>query len=164
MGVERHAAIDRTAIEQVLYREARLLDEGRFDDWLAMFTADAIYWLPAGHADIDPAQHVSIIYDTRADMERRVARLKSGYAHAQDPPSRMHRAISNVEIGGDAADGTLVVSAVMVLFALTRHKQAIHSARCEFHLMRTDGAWKIARKKVVLLRCDEPLDGIPYLV
>ena len=164
MGVERPVAIDRIAIEQVLYREARLLDEGRFDDWLDMFTADAIYWLPAGHGDIDPAQHVSIIYDTRADMERRVARLKSGYAHAQDPPSRMHRAISNVAIEEEAADGTLVVSAVMVLFALTRHKQAIHSARCEFRLARNGADWKIARKKVALLKCDEPLDGIPYLV
>lgn len=164
MGVERPVAIDRGEIEQVLYREARFLDEGRFDDWLAMFTPDAVYWLPAGHGDIDPTQHVSIIYDTRADMERRVARLKSGYAHAQDPPSRMHRAISNVEIGETTAGGVVAVSAIMVLFALTRHKQAIHSARCEFRLARVGSAWKIARKKVALLKCDEPLDGIPYLV
>lgn len=154
---------DLGAIEQFLYREARLLDEGRFDEWLELFTPEAVYWLPAGHGDIDPAEHVSIIYDTRPDMEKRVARLKSGYAHAQDPASRVHRVVSNVELA-DEKDGELVVSSVMVLFALTRHKHAIHSARCEFRLVRYGEAWRIARKKVVLLKCDEALDGIPYLV
>jgi len=154
---------DLSEVEQFLYREARLLDEERFDEWLELFVPEAVYWLPAGNGDIDPTEHVSIIYDTRADMEKRVARLKSGYAHAQDPASRVHRAITNVEIVGETG-GELVAAAVMVLFALTRHKYAIHSARCEFRLVRTGASWRIARKKVVLLKCDEALDGIPYLV
>jgi len=158
-------AIDPREIEQFLYREARLLDEGHFDEWLDLFTADAVYWLPVGQSDTDPDRQVSIIYDGRHEMERRVARLKSGYAHAQDPPSRTHRIVSNVELSAfDPGDASLTASTVMVLFALTRHKHAIHSARCEFRLLRESALWRIARKKVSLLRSNEALDGIPYLV
>lgn len=158
-------SVDRDQIEEFLYREARLLDEGRFDEWLALFAAEAIYWLPAGGADVDPNEHISIIYDDRAALEKRIARLKSGYAHAQNPPSRTHRLISNVEVSEMAEDGTRVtVSSVMILFALTRHRETVHSSRCEFSLMRNGGDWKIARKKVSLLRNREALECIPYLV
>jgi benzoate/toluate 1,2-dioxygenase subunit beta len=158
-------AVDLRDVEQFLYREARLLDEGRFDEWLDLFTSDAVYWLPAGAGDTDPDRQVSIIYDTRHEMEKRVARLKSGWAHAQDPPSRTHRVVSNVELSeSEPAGEGLTASTVMVLFALTRHKHAIHSARCEFRLLREGTHWRIARKKVNLLRSNEALDGIPYLV
>src|SRR5208337_1905717 len=107
-------AVDPREIEQFLYREARLLDEGRFDEWLDLFTADAVYWLPAGQGDTHPDRQVSIIYDTRQEMERRVARLQSGYAHAQDPPSRTHRIVSNVELSAfDTGDAGLTASTVM---------------------------------------------------
>lgn len=153
------------SVEELLYREARLLDDGRFDDWLGLYTEDAIYWIPAGHINIDPMEHVSIVYDTRRDMERRVARLKSGFAYAEDPASRTHRVVSNIAIEeSDEAAAKLTVSSVMVLFALSKHKYAIHSARCEFVLRRTDGGLKIKQKKVGLLRSDEALDNIPYLV
>jgi 3-phenylpropionate/cinnamic acid dioxygenase small subunit len=156
---------DFDAIEKLLYLEARLLDEGRFDEWLDLFTSDAVYWIPAGHYNIDPNEHVSIVHDTRRDMERRVARLKSGFAHAEDPASRTHRVVSNIEIEETNHGETgLVASTIMVLFALTKHKHAIHSARCEFILRYNDVGWKIARKKVGLLRSDEALDSIPYLV
>ena len=156
---------DFEAVERLLYLEARLLDEGRFDEWLDLFTSDAVYWIPAGHPNIDPNEHVSIVYDTRRDMERRVARLNSGFAYAEDPPSKTHRHVSNIEIDS-AGDGNagLIACTVMALFALTKHKYSIHSARCEFRLRYTDSNWKIERKKVGLLRSDEALDAIPYLV
>jgi benzoate/toluate 1,2-dioxygenase subunit beta len=151
-------------VERFLYREARLLDQGRLEEWLELFSSDAVYWLPAGNGNIDPTEHVSIIYDTRREMNARVSRLRSGYAHAQDPASRMCRVISNVEIESGGDDGAVVVHCVMVLFALTHHGTEVHSARCEFSLRPDGDSWKIARKKVVLLRCDEALEGIPYLV
>src|SRR5690349_17195752 len=97
-GRERGMTSHFEAVERLLYLEARLLDEGRLDEWLDLFTANAVYWIPAGADNIDTNEHVSIVYDTRRDMERRVARLKSGYAYAEDPPSRTHRVVSNLEI------------------------------------------------------------------
>src|SRR5262245_28965975 len=155
---------DLVEIEQFLYREARLLDQGRLDDWLALFAADAVYWVPAGGEESDPEQHVSIIYDTRDQLARRVARLQSGYAHAQDPPARTYRVVSNVELTGAPAADEVGVSSVMALFELRRHRHQVHSARCEFALRREGADWRIVRKTVRLLRSNEVLDVIPYLV
>jgi benzoate/toluate 1,2-dioxygenase beta subunit len=157
--------MDLRAIEQFVYKEARLLDARRFEDWLALFAEDAVYWVPAGHDDIDPTQHVSVIYDTLAGMQKRVGRLNSGFAYSQEPASRTHRLISNVEVVGDAEDGQAIeVSAMMLLVELSRHRQTIHSARCEFRLRRQGDSWKIARKKVNLLRNNEVLESTPYLL
>lgn len=158
-------APDRVAIEQFLYKEARLLDNQRFEEWLDLFTDDACYWVPAGRDDIDPTTHVSIIYDDKAAMARRVKRLRSGHAYAQDPASRVHRIVSNIELGEvEPTSRRLDVNAMMLLVELARHRQTIHSARCEFSLEQGTAGWRIRRKKVNLLRNNEALDSTPFLI
>ncbi len=156
---------DRAEIEQFLYKEARLLDTQKFEEWLDLFTEDACYWVPAGHADIDPTIHVSIIHDDKTAMARRVKRLRSGHAYAQDPASRVHRIVSNVELGStDEANGGIEVNSMMLVVELARHRQTVHSARCEFSLARHPDGWRIRRKKVNLLRNNEALDSTPFLI
>lgn len=156
---------DQEKIEQFMYREARLLDKQMFEPWLDLFSEDAIYWVPAGRDDIDPREHVSIIHDDKAAMMRRVKRLRSGYAYAQEPASRVHRLVSNVEIGPLSDDGQeLEVSTMMLLVELSRHRQTIHSARCEFTLQPNGDGWKIKRKKINLLLNNEPLESTPFLL
>jgi 3-phenylpropionate/cinnamic acid dioxygenase small subunit len=158
-----NAIIDPREIEMFLYREAMLLDTGQFEAWFDLFTEDALYWVPAGHDDIDPTRHVSIIHDDHAALRKRIARLRSGHAYAQDPASRMHRIVSNV-LPGAFDGGELDVSAMMILFELSRHKQTIHSCRCSFRLRRHGENWLIRSKKVGLLRNNEVLDCTGYLL
>src|ERR1700730_16817821 len=147
---------DRAEIEQFLYKEARLLDTRQFEEWLNLFTDDACYWVPAGRDDIDPTTHVSIIHDDKTAMARRIKRLRSGYAYAQEPASRVHRIISNVELGEpDPQHQCLDVHSMMLLVELARHRQTIHTARCEFSLARHAQSWRIRRKKVNLLKNNE---------
>ena len=156
---------DQEKIEQFMYREARLLDKQMFEPWLDLFSEDAVYWVPAGHDDIDPREHVSVIYDDKEAMTRRVKRLRSGYAYAQEPASRVHRLVSNVEIGPLSEDGQeLEVSTMMLLVELSRHRQMVHSARCEFTLQPNGEDWKIKRKKINLLCNNEPLESTPFLL
>lgn len=156
---------DQEQIEQFMYREARLLDKQMFEPWLDLFSEDAIYWVPAGRDDIDPREHVSIVHDDKTAMMRRVKRLRSGYAYAQEPASRVHRLVSNVEIGPLSADGQeLEVSTMMLLVELSQHRQTIHSARCEFTLQPHGEDWKIKRKKINLLLNNEPLESTPFLL
>src|SRR5437773_1767250 len=82
---------NREQIEAFLYREARLIDEHRYDEWLSLWTDEAIYWVPCNEDDTDPERQVSIIYDDRVRLGERVARLQSGAAWAQEPKSRMRR-------------------------------------------------------------------------
>src|SRR3954463_16557845 len=93
-------------VEQFLFREARLADEGDYDGWEALWTDDAVYWVPANGDDIDPATQMSIIFDNRSRIALRVRQLKSDRRHAQNPRSRLRRILGNIEIlGVDPADG-----------------------------------------------------------
>jgi benzoate/toluate 1,2-dioxygenase beta subunit len=157
--------IQRSDVEDFLYREARLLDTARFEEWLELFTDDALYWVPAGKDNIDPSRHVSIIHDNKAAMAVRIKRLRSGFAFSQDPASRVHRLISNVEFAGSADHPEILdVNCMMLLVELARKRQTIHSARCEFTIDRSDSAWRIRKKKVNLLRNGEVLESTPFLI
>lgn len=94
----RNPAVEPTLaeVEAFLYREARLLDERRFEDWEELFTADGWYWVPTEPGQADPLTQVSIFYDDRALMRRRIQRLRHPDIHVQDPPSRTVRIVGNV--------------------------------------------------------------------
>src|ERR1700759_19182 len=109
----------RSAVEDFLYMEARLLDNRQFEEWMDLFTDDALYWVPAGRDDIDPSRHVSIIHDDKTAMAVRIKRLRSGHAYAQDPASRVHRLISNVEFNEPEHDPAMLdVNCMMLLVEL----------------------------------------------
>ena len=103
-------SVGRYKVENFLYREARLMDEHAYDEWLALWTDDALYWVPCNEDDFDPERHVSIVYENKARLEDRIARLKSGAAYAQDPKSRLSRIVSNVEIEDGNATEVIVHS------------------------------------------------------
>src|SRR5262250_2152237 len=104
----------RAAVEFV-YKEARLADEARYAEWLALWTDDAIYWVPATtDAGADPDKHISHIYDNRGRLETRINMLQSGYRYSQEPASLMRRLVSNIEVT-PADDGELVVESNFAL-------------------------------------------------
>src|SRR5277367_5776883 len=115
-------AVDRMEVEQFLYYEAQLMDEHRLDEWLALWTESALYWVPSNRDDIDPKREVSLIYDDWVRLQLRVSRLKSGFAHAQEPRSRMRRVVSNIVVE-EADDGEIVASSNFLLAELRRGKQ-----------------------------------------
>jgi ethylbenzene dioxygenase subunit beta len=91
------ADISRADAEAFLYREARLIDERQFDDWLTLFTDDATYWLPIDE-NAGPQAHLSLIYDDAHRLKERVYRLTRTEFPAQSPPSHTVHFISNVEV------------------------------------------------------------------
>jgi benzoate/toluate 1,2-dioxygenase beta subunit len=155
--------VDRQRIENFLYREARLMDEHAYDEWLALWTDDALYWIPCNDDDFDPERHVSIVYENRARLEDRIARLKSGAAYAQDPKSRLSRVVSNVEI----ADGEGIEVNVRSTFnvtALRRSRMDIFAGRA-IHKLRPEGDnFKIAYKKVLLINNDVVINNLTFLI
>src|SRR5438128_11359806 len=75
-------------IEPFLYREAWLLDHGRLDEWLGLFTDDATYWIPLEANQGDPLTTSSIVYDDRRLLEIRVRQFQHPRAHARVPAAR----------------------------------------------------------------------------
>jgi benzoate/toluate 1,2-dioxygenase subunit beta len=139
---------DLAEAQALLYLEAQLLDERHFEGWLALYTSDAIYWLPDNEY-ADPRESTSIAYDDRARMEDRVWRIMSGNAHAQIPFGQTVHAVTNVRLAETVDDVMVVHSTVIVLHA-RKEEQQTTGGRVVHHLRRVDGELKIAFKKVVL--------------
>ena len=153
----------RQQIEDFIYREARLMDEHRYDEWLALWTDDAVYWVPSNNDDLDPMQNVSIIYDDRRRISDRINRLKSGMAYAQKPPSRMRRVVSNLEVEESGSDEVTVYSN----FVLTEIRRGVHniwSGRTVHRLRMENGDLKMGFKKVLLLENDTEIPSLVFLI
>ena len=147
---------DARAALDFLHLEARLADEGRYAEWLALWTDDAVYWVPATtDPAADPDKHLSHIYDNRARLETRVKMLETGVRWSQAPASLMRRLIGNVEVRDDER-GELAVQA--------RHEMHWWVGRAMHRLRRVDGALRLVAKKVVLINDAEPLPNLGFLL
>jgi benzoate/toluate 1,2-dioxygenase subunit beta len=155
--------IDREAVESFLYREARLMDEHRYEDWLALFDDDALYWIPSNRDDVDPSREVSIAYANREHLALQVARLASGRAYTQDPPARLCRVVSNVELE-PSGDRDVTVRSVFLLQAVRAGRERTISGRVTHRLRERDGTLRIASKKIALAANDEVLSDLTFLL
>jgi 3-phenylpropionate/cinnamic acid dioxygenase small subunit len=145
--------------EAVLVGEAQLLDEGRFEDWLALFTGDAWYWVPSEPDQDSPLTTVSLMYDDRKLLETRVRRLSSPRMHAQEPRSRTSRIVANVTMHERRPAAARVRSKFMMV-EYRRGEQRLFAGTSFHELVRTDGGLRIASKRVDLVNCDAPMDGL----
>jgi 3-phenylpropionate/cinnamic acid dioxygenase small subunit len=155
--------LSRQEAEDFLYREAALLDDMKLEEWLELFTEDATYWIPENKDDLDPARETSILYDDRFRMEDRVWRLMRGPAHAQIPPSKTRRMVSNVEVK-EEADGGIVLYSNFAIFEVRRNEQRTFAGRYEHRLRLEDGNWRIAQKKVNLINNASPIYNLTFMV
>lgn len=162
--------LTRQDAEDVLNRESRLLDERRFEEWLELFTADGIYWLPMVDGS-DPRREPSLLYDDARLREQRVHRLLHEPNYAQLPPSRTIHYVSNIDVEDAGAAGDARVRCNLLVVELRPGprrqlglgKQNTFAARCEYHLRAADG-WKIALKKVLLIDSDQPVPPLTFLI
>ncbi len=159
---------DVRIIEQFLYREARLADEHRYDDWEALWTDDALYWVPAGSDDADPMTRMSVVHDNRNRIATRVKQFNTGRRHSQTPASRLRRVVSNVEVlGPDGADnprGDTVVEANFVLVESRERGKEIWAGRYTYRLRMVDGDLKMSYKKVALVDNARVLPTMSFLI
>jgi len=151
----------RAEAEGLLFKEARLLDERRFREWLDMFAEDCMYWVPTlDGVSEDPGLERSIIYDDRARLEERVFRLTETRAFAQLPPSRTQHNISNVEVT-DSSPGEAEVRCNLLLVELREGdasqtglgSQRLLAARCRYILVGGPD-WRIRMRKLSLINRD----------
>ena len=157
----------RQAVVEFLHKEARLADEARYAEWQALWTDDAVYWVPATtDPAADPDTHISHIYDNRGRLDTRIKLLQTGHRYSQEPASSMRRLISNIEVEG-TENGELVAGSNFLLAELAlQAKREMHwwMGRATHRLRRVDGELKMCRKKVVLVNAAEPLPNLTFLI
>ncbi len=166
MKPENLRELTRAEAEDFLYREARLLDERRFEEWLALFTHDGRYWVPCGTGqESSPVTH--LVYDDRAQLEDRVWQLQHPRHSSQNPSSQTTHLVSNVEVGG--ADGSPALRSSFVVYELRRTQTGQGEprpfvGRCEHLLRWEDGGWRIVEKKIWLISRDLPIANLTFLL
>jgi benzoate/toluate 1,2-dioxygenase beta subunit len=153
------AGLDLHRCQLFLEHEARLLDEAKFDEWLALFTTDAWYWVPSEPDQKSPHDTVSLIYDDRRLLETRIRRLASPRMYSQEPRSRTSRIVGHVSIE-DVEGRAATVRSKFLMVEYRREQQRLFAGIAWHRLVLLEGAIRIAWKRVDLVNCDAPLDGI----
>lgn len=149
-------------IEQFLYREARLLDTQRYEEWLDLFTEDATYWVPLEQGQSDPLDTSSIIHDDRTLLELRVKQARHPRAHARLPLARTVHQVGNVMVLSEK-NSEIEVASTLQLVEFRAEKQRIWGALVAHRLRRAPGGFRIAHKRVDLVNSEGELDGIAIL-
>jgi len=150
------------AVEQFLYHEAHLLDAQRFEEWLALFTDDATYWVPLEQGQRDPLETSSIIHDDRTLLELRVKQARHPRAHARTPLARTVHQVGNVRLLEEGGDEIRVAS-TLVLVEFRAGRQRVWGGLVEHRLRRAGEGLRIARKRIDLVSSEGALDGIAIL-
>jgi 3-phenylpropionate/cinnamic acid dioxygenase small subunit len=151
-------------IEEFLYREADLLDERCYEDWLALIAEDVRYWMPmrrnvkVGEAEREftrAGQDINWFDEGKETLTRRVKQILTGMHWAEEPVSRISHMVSNVrllEVNPSAAEPAEVT--VRCRFLIYRNRVETETdilvGKREDLLRRVDGQWQIARRKIVL--------------
>ena len=142
---------DRAAVEDFLYLEAAILDGWDLDAWLDLMCEDATYLVPPNEApDSDPDDTLFIIADDIHRIRSRVKRLKSPDAHAEYPPSRTRRLITNVRIL-ESSDTQVTATSNFSVHRFRRGgKGGVYVGRYVHRLLRDGDSFRIAERRVIL--------------
>ena len=158
-------------VEQFLFREARLLDARRFHEWLDLLTDDVRYWMPTRanrypanskaisildgsryeEGDLSREDELAILDEDKDSLTRRVNRLDSGMAWAEDPPSRTRHFVSNIEVEPGAGDTEMRVYSNFIMYRTRGEtEQDFYVGSRQDVLRREGGQLKVAYRKIVL--------------
>lgn len=157
--------LTRGEAEDLLFREALLIDSRCFAEWLDLFTPDVEFWMPAWRDEAtltqDPDRELSLIYyKGRRNLEDRVMRLTSGLSVASLPLPRVVHQVTNVLVlAADETSADLSAAFACHRFDVRMNRTDCFFGRYEYRVVQQDGALRIARKKIVLLN-----DTVPTVV
>lgn len=160
----------KNAIEKLVLREARLLDQQKLDEWLELYTKDATYWVPIDE-NVDPLKESSIIFDNYLRLAMRVEQIMNQNRVAQTPSSLMLRQISNLEIDLHSdVDATVHFGLFLTEVRSGDWRQRglgdmrHYPARCDLTASLIDNEWKITSKKIILLNRYQPIVGLSFII
>ena len=142
---------------QFVIREARLLDEKRFDEWYELFAEDGHYWVPASPNQPDPLNHNSLAYEDKLLLKLRIERLKQPTAYSQKPASRCHHLLQTPEVERSRENEFLIRT--NFIYTETRGDDSQRYAAVAWHTLVGDPL-KIKVKGVEILYCAAALPSI----
>jgi 3-phenylpropionate/cinnamic acid dioxygenase small subunit len=142
----------------LLAREAMYIDMQRWDDWTGLYTEDATFWAPAWRTDSemtdDINREISLFYfDSRAGLEDRVWRVQTKQAPALHPMPRTTHVVTNTVFEDSPSDDAMTLHSGWTCHVYSLRERTHHPffGRYEHDLVKHDEAWRIKRKKIILM-------------
>jgi 3-phenylpropionate/cinnamic acid dioxygenase small subunit len=152
---------ERDALLQFPYREARLIDERRFDEWYRLFADDAHYWIPLTRGQPDGENHTSLMYEDRLLLQLRIERFGNPRSYSLSPEVRCLHVVQQPELeSADPAVARYVVRSNQLYVETQGDRQLVLASVVTHTLSRIDGELRIRLKRIDLLNCDAPLPSI----
>jgi 3-phenylpropionate/cinnamic acid dioxygenase small subunit len=147
----------RDEVVEFLYHEAELLDEGRFEEWLALLADDVRYGMPVRltrerGGGPDRSDQMQFFWEDRTTLELRVRRLRTEFAWAEDPPSRTRHFVCNVRVRAGPGPQEVEARSAVLLYRSrgdALEAELISGERRDV-LRRTPQGWRLARREVVV--------------
>ena len=147
-----------------IYAEARILDEGHYDEWLALWLEDGHYWMPLDYKQTDPHLVTSLLYEDMFMLKLRVERLNGARTFSQKPKSRCHHVIQRPFVDKmDHDEGHFVTNTSMHYVETRLDDQFLLALTATHELKRVDGKLRIANKRIDLLNSDAAFGNIQLL-
>jgi benzoate/toluate 1,2-dioxygenase beta subunit len=147
----------RDEFRRLLEREARFLDQLRYDDWLAMYAAECVYWVPSTPKAGDPRREIAVMFDDRRRLEDRIYRMRTGFAWSQAPASRTVRLVTNVEVFSTVRDDARMLRSNFLISEFWGDETRQLTGWAAHRVVRDPTGWKIQTKQVNLIECDQPI-------
>ncbi len=147
----------RDEFRRLLEREARQLDQLRYDEWLAMYASECVYWVPSTPNAGDPRREIAIMFDDRRRLEDRIYRMRTGFAWSQAPASRTVRLITNVEVFSTANAAAWMLRSNFLISEFWGDETRQLTGWAGHRVLRGESGWKIQAKQVNLIECDRSI-------
>jgi 3-phenylpropionate/cinnamic acid dioxygenase small subunit len=154
-------APDERELVELVYREARLLDEKRYDEWFALLAENVRYWVPLAGSGTDPAAGQSIADEDRLLLEIRIRRLGSPKAYSMHPPPASRHVLQAPAVETLDHAGNRYVTQTPFLYVEAHGDEQVTLAGSVRHEMRIEaGELRIALKRVDLVNAGAALPAI----
>ena len=154
-------SVTREDIVDFIYEEARMLDEGRFSEWLDLWLEDGIYWMPADPEQETGERQPNIFYEDHYLMDMRIRRVEHPYAHSQKAGHRTSHVVSNVMVQSeDESTGDVVVTSRFHMIEYRLEEQRFFGGKYTHTLKKTDDGYKIQLQRVDLANVEGPFDYV----
>ncbi|MEM0173415.1 MAG: aromatic-ring-hydroxylating dioxygenase subunit beta [Sulfolobaceae archaeon] len=142
------------AILSFLYNEAMLLDEKRYKDWLGLLTENfeyRIFLVDFVPYTTEGPKLITILDEDRKSIERRINRLYTEYAWAEDPQSHTLRVVSNVIVEGKVENTYNVRSYLILHRDRGDLRNEVFYARRNDKIVKIDGKFKLSKRDVIIM-------------
>jgi len=155
------APITEQDLARLVYREARLIDDGRWDEWYALYADDAFYWVPLVPGQMNGDDHTSLMYEDKLLLKLRIERFANPRSYSLHPAVRCLHVLQQPELeSADPATGVWITRTSQLYVETQGEVQHVLAAVVRHTLVREGGALRIRLKRVDLLNCDAALPSI----